>query len=271
MASPRSLFLALLLLSVPAGPIGCATATEQGDDIESAEEPITRVTSEETAAAQREDISAFTYARLTPTTQKIMRASRWWMHEQDDDPRYPKPRMCATNVSKVLFLSGITTFDQEGVRMLIGDVRNAGGLVVRMPRDPNAFARAVTEQFGGEIPAGTILAGMNVQTSNPGDQHIGFVGHTDRDGTVWIYHNNWYRPENEGGRRKAHMVSEENLRRGFQRQWMATPWLRISRDARGAITRVTSLLPALDDMDPFHPQYQVTLAVLPDVVRELQR
>lgn len=94
---------------------------------------------------------------------------------------------------------------------------------------------------------------MNVRTSNPGDQHIGFIGHTDADGIVWIYHNNWYRPANENGQHKPYMISDANLRRGFERQWMATPWIQITRDATGKVTDVKSLVPAIDDMDPFNP------------------
>ena len=40
-------------------------------------------------------------------------------------------------------------------------------------------------------------------------------------------------------------------------------------DAAGNIAKVTSLLPAIDDMDPFNAQFQVTLALLPESVREL--
>jgi hypothetical protein len=181
----------------------------------------------------------------------------------------PKARMCASNVSKVLFVAGITRYDQEGVRAFLADIGRAGGELQRMPRRPAEFAAALETRFGGRIPAGTIVSGLHVRMSRPGDQHIGFIGHEDPDGTVWIYHNNWYRPQNEGGQRRPHIVSDANLRRGFPRQWMATPWIRIDRAADGTIARVVSLLPALDDMDPFNASYQVTLAVLPEVAREL--
>jgi hypothetical protein len=177
--------------------------------------------------------------------------------------------MCASNVSKVLFLSGITTYDQEGVRNLIADVGGKGGEVSKMPQAKAAFIAKLGGIHGGHIPAGTIVAGMSTKSSNPGDQHVGLIGHTDPDGTVWAYHNNWYRPENEGGKRKEHMVSDANLRRGFPRQWMPTPWIKITRDASGQITDVKSLLPALDDMDPFNATFQVTLAVPKEIAREL--
>lgn len=65
------------------------------------------------------------------------------------------------------------------------------------------------------------------------------------------------------------MISEANLRRGYLRQWMATPWVRVTRDASGKITDAVSLLPAVDDMDPMNAQFQVTMMILPEVVREL--
>lgn len=139
-----------------------------------------------------------------------------------------------------------------------------------MPQSKTSFIEKLRTIYGGHIPAGTLVAGMNIRTSNPGDQHVGLIGHTDADGTVWAYHNNWYRPENEGGQRKPYMVSNENLRRGFLRQWMATPWIRIKRDGAGKITDVTSLMPAIDDMDPFNPSYQVTLALPSELARELR-
>lgn len=244
---------------------GCAAdpATEAGEDL------LTTVTASEQAKAQAESLAGFHYESLTPSTTKIMSASRWWMKEQDKDARYPKPRMCANNVSKVLFLAGLTDIDQEGVRNLIAEVDDGGGKVVKMERTPAKFAKQLNGFANGKLPAGTILAGMNVHTSAPGDQHIGFIGHSDPDGTVWIYHNNWYRPANEDGARKPFMVSQANLDRGFERQWMATPWVKLTRDASGKITDAKSLLPALDDMDPFNESYQVTLALLPESVDEL--
>jgi len=263
--------LASALLLSCLGAAGCSAEVVGPDDnLVESEEPLTSVTTAERTAAARQDLTGFTYEHLTPTSTAIMRASRWWMDAQDESPRYPKARMCASNVSKVLFLAGLTAIDQEGVRALIGDVRDRRGSVYRMSQNPTEFATTLGTIDGGRLPAGTIVAGMNVNTSAPGDQHIGFVGHQDPDGTVWIYHNNWYRPENEAGQRKAFMVSDENLRRGFPRQWMATPWLKIERNASGGIARVTSLLPAIDDMDPFNANFRVTLAILPQIARELR-
>lgn len=261
------LALGVLALALP----GCAADDGAGPgEAAVEEEPLTSVTQADVSAAQATSLNGFSYDSLTPTTTKIMKASRWWMGKQDRESRYPRPRMCASNVSKVLFLSSITKIDQEGVRNLIADVRNVGGRVLKMPQDRASFAEKINALANGAIPAGTIVAGMSIHSSNPGDQHVGFIGHQDPDGTIWIYHNNWYRPANEGGQRKPHMVSDANLSRGFERQWMATPWIKVTRDPNGRVIRAVSLLPAIDDMDPFNPNFQVTLAILPEVVQELE-
>jgi hypothetical protein len=265
----RLALLASLALAAPA-LAACQAEVDDEESIVGTEEPLTKVTDAERSAAQSQDLGELTFEKLTPTGTTIMRASRWWMAAQDESPRYPKPRMCASNVSKVFFLGGVTRYDQEGVRNLIADVRTQGGAVFKMPQSKAPFIEKLGAIYGGHIPAGTVIAGMNIHTSKPGDQHVGFIGHTDRDGTVWIYHNNWYRPANENGQRKPYMVSNENLRRGFERQWMATPWIRIKRDANDQIIDVTSLMPAIDDMDPFNASYQVTLAVPSELVSELR-
>lgn len=260
-------FLATLPLAAVAG---CASTDDAVvDEPAVAEEPLTRVSSAEQSAAALESIDAFRYDHLTPTSERVMRAARYWMRTQDGDPRYPLPRMCASNVSKVLFLSGIYGYDQEGVRRLVDDVRAAGGRTLQLPNTADKLPAALNQLDGGHIPAGTLVAGMNVSSAKPGDQHIGFVGHTDPDGTVWLYHNNWYRPESEGGARRPYMVSDANLRRGFQRQWMATPWIRVRRDAAGRIASVRSLMPQIDDMDPTNAEYRVTMAIVPEILGEL--
>lgn len=273
MVAPSLRRLALIVgLALAVSPAVAGCATDAGDDeaLDTTEEPITTVSSAELAGVARTRIDpSLRFDNLTRTGQAIMRASTYWQGVQDDYPRFPKARMCATNVSKVLFLAGITGYDQEGVRNLIADVREGGGTTYRMPQTKPEFIAKLNTIYGGHIPAGTLLAGMSIHSSNPGDQHVGFIGHTDRDGVVWIYHNNWYRPENEGGARKPHMVSDANLRRGFPREWMATPWIKIKRGASGAVTDVTSMLPALDDMDPLNRDFQSTLAIPKEIADEL--
>jgi hypothetical protein len=177
--------------------------------------------------------------------------------------------MCAQNVDKVLQNAGITRYRDEGVRNLVAHVKSTGGVVQSFPTDKAAFIAKLNSFYGGHLPAGTLVAGENKHASNPGDQHVGFIGNVDPDGTVWIYHNNWYRPENEGGQRKPYMVSAQNLAHGMQRQFMATPWIKLTRDATGKITDVVSLMPQIDDMDPLNPNYGATLAVPAEIAHEL--
>jgi hypothetical protein len=270
----RRIRLLSLLFSLAATSIvasGCA-AEEDVDDVGesgSLEEPLTRVTQPEQTSASSESLGSLRYQHLTPTSEKVMKAARYWMRVQDKDPRYPLPRMCASNVAKVLFLAGIYGYDQEGVRNLVNSVAAAGGRTVVLPGTKKDLPAVLNGFDGGQIPAGTIIAGMHVSLSRPGDQHIGFIGHTDPDGTVWVYHNNWYRPESEGGVRKPFMVSDANLVRGYARQWMATPWIKVKRDLFGNISSVQSLMPQIDDMDPYNASYRVTLAIMPEVLREL--
>jgi hypothetical protein len=261
-----------LALAVSPALVACsADAQEDGSEsVDGTEEPLTSVTDAEVSAAQRTALDpSLHFDLLTPTGEKMMKSSWYWMGVQDRYSRYPKARMCASNVSKVLFLSQITRYDQEGVRNLIADVGGSGGKTFKMSQNKAKFIEQLNQIHGGHIPAGTLVAGESIHSSNPGDQHVGLIGHTDADGVIWVYNNNWYRPENEGGARKPYMVSDANLRRGFPRQWMGIPWLKVTRDASGKVSDVKTMIPAIDDMDPFNPGYAATLAIPQEIANEL--
>ena len=66
---------------------------------------------------------------------------------------------------------------------IVEKVGELGGRVMKLPQEKRAFIAKLNTFAGGKVPAGTIIAGMNVNTSAPGDQHVGFIGHTDADGT----------------------------------------------------------------------------------------
>lgn len=265
--------LAVILgLALAASPalVACSADAQEEGDVDGTEEPLTSVSEAEVSAAQRTTLDPnLHFDLLTPTGEKIMKSSFYWMGVQDKYSRYPKARMCASNVSKVLFLSQISRYDQEGVRNLIADVGGAGGQTFKMSQNKAKFIEKLNTIHGGHLPAGTLVAGESITSSNPGDQHVGIIGHTDSDGVVWIYQNNWYRPENEGGVRKPFMVSDANLRRGFPRQWMATPWLKLTRDASGKVIDAKTMIPAIDDMDPFNPGYSNTFAIPKEIANEL--
>jgi hypothetical protein len=248
--------------------LGAGCSHSSGDAVGD-DDFLTTVSPTETRDAQATSLGDLKFDLLTPSGERIMKSAHYWMGVQSKDPRYPRPRMCASNVSKVFFLSEITQYDQEGVRNLIADVKNKGAEVFKMPQNKAGFIQKLATMHGGHIPAGTLIAGESVHSSDPGDQHIGFIGHTDPDGTVWAYHNNWYRPENENGVRKPFMVSDDNLKKGFLRQWMAVPWVKLTRNASGAVTDVVYLIPGIDDMNPLGPDFQTTLAIPAEIVKEL--
>ncbi len=225
-------------------------------------------TAAEVASAAKTDVSKFKFEKLTPTGEKLMKASHWWMDQQRQYEFFPRARMCANNVSKVFSLVGLGKYQEEGVRALTAELKTLGAQNTRMPNDKAGFIKALNDSFKGSIPAGTVISGNSVNSSAPGMQHVGFIGHTDKDGVVWIYHNNWLRPGADG-QRSAHMVSAEFLRDGFPRQWMATPWIQVQKDAGGKVVDVKSMLPKLDDMDPLNKEFFVNLSVPAEIVAEL--
>jgi hypothetical protein len=272
MRTLRSLAVALgLALAVSPALVACASTEtqESSDDVGDGSEAISATSAEVTAAQATQLDPSLHFDLLTPLGTKMMKASYYWMGVQANYPTYPKARMCASNVSKIMFLSGVDAYNQEGVRNLMDDVKAKGAEMHKMPTKNAQFAAMLNTIHGGHLPAGTFVAGESLTSSNPGDQHVGIVGHTDADGVVWLYNNNWYRPENEGGKRMPFMVSDSNLKKGFPRQWMGIPWLKITRDASGKVTDVQDMIPAIDDMNPFNGEYQTTLAIPREILAEL--
>ncbi len=289
-----------LLTALVALPACSADRGDENPASDDSEDPLTRVTASERAAAQTVDVGDYQLELATPTGTALFKAARYWVDHQLEDMRYPKPRRCAANVSKVSFLGGVERYDSEGVWGLLSAVKKADGSeLFRLPApkkradgtlDKSGFVDMLNSIHGGRIPVGTFLAGCASRNCDaaPGEQHIAIIGHTDDEGATWIYHNNWYRPDNEGSRHgwKPNMIfthfgqerAEELYNgRGLLRSWMATPWLKLKRDAAGKILDAESLMPAIDDMDPFGgafgntPKYFMTLAVMPEIATELSR
>src|SRR5262249_44815080 len=92
------LSLLLLLGTVGLTTMAChASSSDDGsDDGDTTDDALTSVTPDQKSAAQSESLEGLTFDHLTPTSEKLMHSSRWWMHEQDKEPRYPRPRMCAS-------------------------------------------------------------------------------------------------------------------------------------------------------------------------------
>lgn len=212
----------------------------------------------------------FRFDLLTPTGEKIFRNSVQWYSKQVDNPAYPQPAKCAVNVSKVLEMSGLRNYSAQSVGQLLKNIVDRGGRFVKMPKDRNGIVEKLNTIYGGKIPAGTVVGGClysDCFTGVKGQRHSAVVSDMDKDGRLFLYHNNWYRPENEGGVWKTHMISKYFLGKGLKRQWMKTPWLKIVRNSAGKVTDIIPLLPAVDDLDP--TQYFISMAIPKEIVAEV--
>jgi hypothetical protein len=214
------------------------------------------------------------YDLITPTGEKIMAANFRWQTEQEQDAnarRFAQPAQCATNVSKVFELAGLAHYKSPLVPALVAQVKARGGKVRLLPKSSQAIARIIDQEFGGRIPVGTLVSGCLRQDCSgaAGDGHIAVVGDLQANGALKVYHNNWYRPDNEGGVWKTHMIPLSWYNKGFRRKYMPTPWITIERDespeSRPVNVRIE--LPAIDDLDPTN--YFVTLSVPAEIMREL--
>jgi hypothetical protein len=199
----------------------------------------------------------------TPLGMKLFKESLSWIDNQPDNRA--QPANCAFNVSDVYENAG---FDGQVYRtvsspLVLGMMEKAeakGGKVIRMRTKSKAdFIRVLNQELGGKIPVGAMIAGCENTTceGTAGAGHIGMLGDVDSNGYLQVYHNNWYRPDNEGGRWKAHMISKDHYNNGCLRQWMPTPWLKVIRNNPSnpdLITDVVSAFPSqhgIDDLDPF--------------------
>lgn len=215
------------------------------------------------------------FSFFTPLGERIIEQSRAWEREQVlQKSEFAQPRMCAHNVSEVLERSGLTAYSDYLVPNMISAVKARGGLVFEIDtRDKQGVIASLNARFGGRLPAGALVNGcLNRDCSGDGgDGHIAILGHTDAEGVVWLYHNNWYRPDNAGGEWREHMVSREYYYDlGLRRQWMATPWIKVERDAQtGELVDVVGLMPEIDDLDLF-TGYFVTVSIMPELLAEVE-
>jgi hypothetical protein len=215
--------------------------------------------------------SLFSY--MTPLGAQLLNLSRQWVRDQVQyKDEYAQPRMCAHNVSHVLDLAGLYPYGDYLVPNMLNAARVRGGQARQLPRDHDGLVHMLNTEFGGRLPVGTLVNGCLYEdcTGEGGDGHIALLGHTDEEGVVWLYHNNWYRPDHEGGVWREHMVSKRYYYDlDLRRQWMATPWIRVTRDPHtDLITDIEGLLPAIDDLDPF-TGFFITLTLIPELLKEI--
>lgn len=211
----------------------------------------------------------------SPLGDKILQQSQQWESQQvEESEEFAQPRMCAHNVSRVLDDIGLPYYGDYLVPNMVSTVELRGGLVARLDNyDKQGFINSLNSLFGGHLPIGTLVNGCLYAdcSGEGGDGHIAILGETDEQGIVYLYHNNWYRPDNEGGERKEHMVSTyyyDEL--GLRRQWMKTPWIRVHRSKdNNEIIDVEGLLPEIDDLDPY-TGFFITVSIIPELLEEFE-
>lgn len=220
---------------------------------------------------------------LTPRGSEIFYNAKEFIKQQKQPnfQSYAQPLQCATNVSHVLNISGynFTGAAVYAVPGLLKAVTDLGGKVYQLPlfdqnsRNKQNIIDYINSEFDGKIPTGALVAGCeSIECEGAGaSAHISIVGDKNSNNDLMLYHNNWLRPNNLKGQRVDHMVSLENfydLER--PREWMATPWLNFIRNAEGDVIDIISKSPMIDDLDPFNGKYYIKIAVLPEILTEIQ-
>lgn len=217
---------------------------------------------------------------LTPTGKKIFQASLDRYYTQPETRA--QPANCAINVSDVLKTADASfgvygselipaMEDQISSKKIKLNGKTYGATIFNTPHSQSGFVAAINSNFkGGRIPTGTLVFGClrSDCSGEAADGHIGIVGDLDDQGNLQIYHNNWYRPDNNNGVWVKFMVSKDHLSRGYKRQWMPTPWLNLTYSGDKLVAAKT-VLPAIDDLDPFN--YFSTFMVLPEIAGELDQ
>jgi hypothetical protein len=209
---------------------------------------------------------------ITPTGEKIFAAIQQWETGQvAEAKKFAQPAMCASNASRVLEMAGIRSYSSPLLPTMVNAVKKSGGLVIELPKDRTAIAKKIASVFGGRIPVGSFVSGcLRADCSGQaGDGHIALVGDIDSTGSIKIYHNNWYRPDNNPQRAwYPYMIPMEWYNLGFRRKWMSTPWVYLHRDASGLPQDINVRIPEIDDLDPTN--YFVTLTIPVEIMNEVK-
>ena len=214
--------------------------------------------------------------------------------------RFADALACAMNVSHVLWGKDLTKPALGGgvvasISAIEEKIKQEGGKVVTLPApggyDPSksvkdqvfqnvrgeenpliqffnqegAYAQTLPPGFFQDgIPPGVVITGYKKGKLGGSTGHSALVGDVLYDGSVMLYHNNWFRPESElSGRRLPYMVSLTNLYHGHQkpREWMATPWIYLSRDSANRVKEIISIYGAIDDLDPLNPSFEIRMSI----------
>ena len=217
-------------------------------------------------------LAAKKFDLITPTGEQVMAAGLEWLSGQENEASsFAQPAQCANNVSRVYEMAGIGHYSSPLLDDMVNAVKARGGLVIRLPKNKEQIAQKIATVFGGKIPVGSFVSGClrSDCTGEAGDGHISIVGDIDSNENIKIYHNNWYRPDNEGGQWKPNMIPLDWFKSGLKRKWMPTPWLKIIRNAESnAPESIHVPLPAIDDLDPTN--YFLTISVPIEILNEVK-
>ena len=209
---------------------------------------------------------------ITPTGEKIFASMKAWETGQVAQANtLAQPAMCASNASKVLEMSGINSYSSPLLMTMVNSVKKRGGLVMELPKNRSEIAKALKSVFNGRIPVGSFVSGCLRPdcSGQAGDGHIALVGDIDDAGYIKIYHNNWYRPDNNPEKKwYQHMIPMDWYNKGYRRKWMPTPWVYLQRDSAGLPLDIKVRLPEIDDLDPTN--YYVTLTIPVEILNEVK-
>jgi hypothetical protein len=253
-----------------------------------------------TAAASINDpVTSIATTNLTPRGSRFIVQSDSWKTIQLQRPfisSFPQKAQCANNLSKVMTMAGFDfVYNSPLVMGMINGIKSRipastmsrDYAFMKPKQSAGVYAAQFTNMFGGYLPIGTVVGGCLYPNceGESGDGHISFVCKvTD---AVWqngalmkanfhLCHNNWLRKGVNTSRQLIdslgtvgqYMVDQRLYNAGtIERQWMATPWLQLQwKD--GKVSNVVSLLPEIDDLDPF--QYYLYIAIPVEITSQLK-
>jgi len=246
---------------------GCKPRSYNSDVLSVSELPVQQVPNN-----QNDIYSRSRFHLITPTGAKIFSAIKAWENGQLEKAGFfAQPAMCAANASHVLEMAGVNGYSAPLLVTMVNAVKARGGVVVQLPKGSKDMSRALGTIFGGRIPVGSFVSGCLRPdcSGQAGDGHIALVGDIDESGSIKIYHNNWFRPDNNPNKQwQQHMIPLDWFNKGFKRRWMPTPWIYIQRDTAGNPSDVKVRLPEIDDLDPSN--YFVTVSIPVELMKEVK-
>lgn len=208
--------------------------------------------------------------QLTNMGNVIEKKANEWAAIQINYPSFAKPSQCSSNINQVFKLSGLTKYKGNSVSQLLDSIINAGGSAIKLPREKRDLIDALNSQYGGKIPVGSVIGGgyySDYHLGVDGQHHSAIVGSTSEDGIVYVYQNNSHKYSGIKGRARESYISQNYIDKGLERQWMKSPWLKLTRNSEGNITDIKVIDPAVSYLSPFI--HHVTLATPKEITDQL--